>query len=286
MNKFYIISNIDRDPGQEKASVIHNYLLAKGKSSDLCSLRRFSIGDEDANAPLNEIGEDVECAIVLGGDGTIIQVASEMAKKKIPVIGINLGRLGFLAEIDFEDVFLMLDKLIEDDFYLENRMMLEGTTVINDEVMPMNLALNDIVITRAGMMRVVDYDIYVNDKLLTTINGDGIVVSTPTGSTGYSMSAGGPIVEPDAMVILLTPISAHNLSSRPVVLSPDDVVKIKVVSDKYEDSAVANVSFDGGQMYEMNKDDFIYINKANVVTKVLKISKESFLDVLSRKLSS
>lgn len=286
MDKFYIISNIDRDPGQEKASVIHNYLLAKGKASDFCSLKRFAVGDEDVNEPLNAIKEDVECAIVLGGDGTIIQVASEMAKKKIPVIGINLGRLGFLAEIDYDDVFSVLDKLIADDFYLENRMMLEGTTVIDDEVMPVNLALNDIVITRAGAMRVVDYDIYVNDKLLTTINGDGIVISTPTGSTGYSMSAGGPIVEPDARVILLTPISAHNLSSRPVVLSPDDVVKVKVVSGKYEGSAVANVCFDGGQMYEMNKEDFIYISKANVATKVLKISKESFLDVLSRKLSS
>lgn len=286
MDKFYIISNIDRDPEQERAGIIHNYLLAKGKTSDICSLKRKATGDEDVNEPLYAIGDDVECAIVLGGDGTIIQAAQVLAKKSIPLFGINIGRIGFLAEIDYDNVFDAIDRLIADDFYLENRMMIEGTTVINDDAMPKSMALNDIVITRAGARRVVEFEVYVNDKLLTTIKGDGVVISTPTGSTGYSMSAGGPIVEPDAKVILLTPVSAHTLNSRPVVLSPDDVIKVKVARNNYEGSSVATVIFDGGVSYELNRDDYIYINKAMVATKVLKMSKESFLEVLSRKLSS
>lgn len=286
MKNFFVISNIDRDPGQKKAMEICTYIKEQGGECGVLSMKRIGSGCEDVSEELSQIPENVECAIVLGGDGTIIQAAPEMARRNIPVIGINLGRLGFLAEIEYDDMIMALDKLIRDDYFLESRMMLEGTANVGGREVSGNMALNDIVITRTGAMRVVDYDVYVNDKLLTTINGDGVVISTPTGSTGYSMSAGGPIVEPGAMVILLTPISAHNLSSRPVVLSPDDEIKIQVVSSRYDDASFVRASFDGGKSFDMDKNDYIKISKAMVETKVLKISKESFLDVLSRKLSS
>lgn len=286
MDRFFVISNVNRDPGMEKAQLVVNYLNDNGKVCNSCSLKRFSGVDEIESKVLDEIADDTQCAIVLGGDGTIIQVAGELAQKGIPLIGINLGKLGFLAEIDQDEIFPTLDKLMRDDCSVEDRMMLEGTPVINGTRGKSSLALNDIVITRSGPMRAIDYDIYVNDKHLTTITGDGIVVSTPTGSTGYSMSAGGPIVEPEAMVILITPISAHKLNSRPIVLEPDDIVTVRVKSESYDERKMVQASFDGGITYDMDKDDCVIIKRAQEITRVVRISAETFIDVLSRKLSS
>lgn len=286
MDKFYVISNIDRDPGQVKAKQIVEYLEGKGKVCGVTSLARFSGTDENGMSRLEGISEDTQCAIILGGDGTIIQVAGELSRSNIPLIGINLGNLGYLAEIDAERTFETIDKLIDDDYTIEERMMLEGVPVIEGQEKRKNLALNDIVITRSGAMRAIDYEIYVNDRLLTTITGDGIVVATPTGSTGYSMSAGGPIVEPEAQVILITPISAHKLNSRPIVLEPSDVVTVRVKSQSYDGKKNVQASFDGGITYELAKGDEIVIRKASSITRVVRISAETFIDILSRKLSS
>lgn len=286
MDRFFVISNVNRDPLQERAKAIVDYLVKKGKTCKMCSLARISGSESPDTNVLCGIDSDVECALILGGDGTIIQAAGELAKKNIPFIGINLGNIGYLAEIDQDNIYPAIDKLINDDFTVRERMMLEGTPVINDIKGTASLALNDIVITRTGPMRAIDYDIYVNDRLLTTITGDGIVVSTPTGSTGYSMSAGGPIVEPEAMVILITPISAHKLNSRPIILGPDDEIMIKVRSENYDGQKMVQASFDGGITYELDKDDAVVVKRADQITRVLSISAETFIDVLSRKLSS
>lgn len=285
MDKFYCLSNSQRDPNGEHARRLADYLIKRGKSCEVCSLNRFTgITDTEAKT-LECIPEDIECAIVLGGDGTIIQVAGALAKKKIPLIGVNLGRLGFLAEIDKDAIYPAIDKLLDNDFYLEERMMLKGVPMIAGKKGEEILCLNDVVLTRNGAMRVINYDIYVNDRLLTTVIGDGVVVSTPTGSTGYSMSAGGPIVEPDSMVILITPISDHKLNSRPIVLSPDDTITIKIASAGREDEKLVQASFDGGITYDMDINDGVIIERAKELAKVIKISKESFLDTLARKFS-
>ena len=285
MNRFHVISNTYRDPNQEKANSIAQYLIARGKLCGISSLERAAVPEEYEAKLLSEMTGDVECALVLGGDGTIIQVAGVLAKKNIPLIGINLGNLGYLAEIELDKVYLALDKLINNEYSLQRRMMLEGLPIINGEEGKSSLALNDIVLTRFGSMRAIEYDIFVNDKLLTTIVGDGIVIATPTGSTGYSMSAGGPIVEPETHVILLTPISAHKLNSRPIVLKPDDIVTVKVKSESFDGNKFVQASFDGGLVYELDKDDAVTIRCASQVTSVIRISAETFIDVLSRKLS-
>lgn len=286
MEHFFIISNSDRDMGQEKAKSIAKYLEQNGRTCSICTVDRFGGLSDEELGMLEEMPADTQCAIILGGDGTIIQVAGELAKKCVPLMGVNMGRLGFLAETDIDDVYPVLDKVMSDENYIEERMMLCGCPEINGEAGSETLALNDIVITRYGALRVIDYDVYVNGRLLTTINGDGIVVSTPTGSTGYSMSAGGPIVEPGARVILITPISAHKLNSRPIVLAPDDVVEIKIASDKYNDMSMVRATFDGGISYELGKGDSVLIKRADEVTRFIKVSKENFLKVMSRKLSS
>ena len=285
MNNFYVISNINRDPEQEHAKRLADYLEKRGKTCGYCSINRFSGTDNSELKILSGIPEDTECAVILGGDGTIIQVAGELSRRNIPLIGVNLGHLGFLAEIDKDAIYPSIDKLIAGDFYLEKRMMLTGAPIVDGVKHEELLALNDIVLTRSGSIRVINYDIYVNDRHLTTVSGDGIVISTPTGSTGYSMSAGGPIVEPDSHVILITPVSDHKLNSRPIVLSPDDVITIKIASTGNANGKVVSTCFDGGITYGMDINDGVVIKRAQEITRVIKISKESFLDTLARKFS-
>lgn len=286
MDKFYIIANLDKDPKLEVAKSVANYLSKKGCSCEYVGITR-RYGDNSAqDEAISNVPEGTQAAIVLGGDGTIIQVASTLAKLELPLIGINLGNLGYLAEVDKDNIEPVLDRLIADDFHIEDRMMLRGKVTIAGKEVNTSRALNEVVISRVGALRVINYEIYVNDKLLSTYAADGIIVSTPTGSTGYNMSAGGPIVEPDARVILITPIAAHTLNSRSIVLSPDDRLKIAIAPSRNNSPQKTQVCFDGGAWFEANPGDFVEIEQAQRKTRVIKMSKESFLDTLARKISS
>ena len=278
MNSFLAVSNKEKDEGGKVAQSIREYLEGKG-----CTCVCESVTHDNVCAGKLEEHADkgAECVIVLGGDGTLIQVAGALAGKDIPLLGINLGTLGYLAEVEREQIFPTLDKLIEDKFDIEERMML------NADAMGCSLdALNDIVITRLGDLRVVRYMVYVNGKCLTTYEADGIIVSTPTGSTGYNMSAGGPIVEPCASIILITPICPHTLNTRAVVLSADDEIRIEICVSKYKHEYEACVSCDGVSSAQLKEGDHVDIRKAAGVTKIIKMSREGFLEVLSRKLRS
>lgn len=286
MKKFHVISNIDKDPGLKEAAKVCEYLLSKGCE---CAISQISRTYGDVSVPnkvIDEIASDCEAVIVMGGDGTIIQIASPLAKKEIPLLGINLGNLGYLAEVNRDNIEPTLNRLIDDDFNLEERMMLHGHVYLNGEDTAADRALNDVVISREGSLRIIRFEIYVNDRLLNTYEGDGVIVSTPTGSTGYSMSAGGPIVEPDAKVILITPVAAHTLNSRPIVLSPDDRLKIVIANNRNNAPQKVQACFDGGSCYAMSAGDYVEIRCANRITRVIKMSKESFLDTLARKISS
>ena len=286
MRKFHIISNIDKDPGLEFAKSTADFLTARGCSATVGGVTR-RYGDNSAIGEIEkELPSDVEAVIVLGGDGTIIQVASPLAKLEIPILGINLGNLGYLAEVDRDNAEPALARLVEDDFDLEERMMLHGSVHAKGEKLETQRALNEVVISRVGALRINRYEIYVNDKLLNTYEADGIIVSTPTGSTGYSMSAGGPIVEPDARVILVTPVAAHTLNSRSIVLSPDDKLKIAIAKSRNSSPQDTQVCFDGGVAYKVEAGDYVEIKRAQRITRVIKMSKESFLDTLARKISS
>lgn len=286
MKKFFVIANMNKDEGLKIATSVTEYLRSKGCEAEKAGISRV-YGDSSAQDEIvRSVPDDTEAVIALGGDGTIIQIAAALAKKKIPLLGINLGTLGYLAEVDKDNIEPTLDRLIADDYEIEERMMLKGSVYNNDKFTATCRALNEVVIMRTGAVRVIRYDIYVNDRLLNSYDADGIIVSTPTGSTGYNMSAGGPIVEPDAKVILITPVSAHTLNSRSIVLSPDDKLKIAIAQSRFETPQETQVCFDGGKCFEVNPGDYVEIERANRITRVIKMSKESFLDTLSRKMSS
>lgn len=269
MKRFYVKANNSKDVGLKVSYQIRDYLTKRGCS---CIV-------------MGEMPSDTECIIVLGGDGTMIQAAREMASADITFIGVNLGTLGYLAEIEPDAIFPMLDRLIADEYEEEDRMMLCGIPTVMGVQKGKEFALNDVTVTRSGSLRLVTFIIYVNGKLLKTYGADGIIVSTPTGSTGYNLSAGGPIIEPGAKVLLLTPVNAHTMNARSIILSPEDEVTIEIGPGRRGTIETAEVFFDGTAMVKLESGDKVHIRKAEEITRILKMSKENFLDVLRRKLA-
>ena len=283
MERFFVITNESRDPGAEKAQMICEYLKAAGKSCGYVSIERDSDPDGDRIAKIKDLSEDTQAVIVLGGDGTFIQCAGYLAPKKIPMIGVNLGHLGYLAEVDKDKITPALDQLMNGDYTLEDRMLLSGTLVIDRIDRSSFPAVNDIVVKTSGY-GVGSFCIEVNGTYLTTVSGDGIIVATPTGSTAYNMSAGGPIIEPGSSMIVITPISPLEVVSRSVVLSAADTVVIRVADRPGRPARSTSVYFDGGAGHELSLGDEVVISKADSSVRLIKLSEESFLEVLSRKM--
>ncbi len=283
MDRFFVITNETRDRGCERAQQICKYLASRKKNCDYVAIERDSAADSSEICRIRELPGDTDAVIVLGGDGTFIQSAGILAPKQIPMIGVNLGHLGYLAEVDKENITPALDRLIDDDYEIGERMILSGTPVIDGKNMGGNYAVNDIVVKTTGS-NVVSYRIEVNGTYLTTMSADGIIVATPTGSTAYNMSAGGPIVEPGSSMLVITPICPLQVVSRSVVLSGSDTIVIKVVKPSSRRSRNAAVYFDGTGDVVLSGDDEVIVKKADAKVRLIKLSKESFLEVLSRKM--
>ncbi len=283
MDRFFVITNEDRDRDSERARQITDYLKDHGRSCDYVAIERDSAPDSPKIMKIKELSEETQAVIVLGGDGTFIQCAGLLAPKKIPMIGVNLGHLGYLAEVEQEQITPALDRLMNDDHEIVERMMLSGTPVIDSKEYSACYAVNDIVVKTSGSS-VGTFVIEVNGTYLTTISGDGIVVATPTGSTAYNMSAGGPIIEPGSSMIVITPICPLEVVSRSVVLSANDTVVIKMSRPTGRRQKQAEVYFDGIGDHILAAGDEIVIRKAKASVRLIKLNKESFLEVLSRKM--
>ena len=178
-------------------------------------------------------------------DGTLLKAAGDLMEQEIPLLGVNLGTLGYLAEVEIGNIETALDKLLRDEYTREARMMLSGGVFREGRNVVHDFALNDIVISRCGSLQILHFHIYVNGRFLNGYGADGMIVATPTGSTGYNMSAGGPIVEPGASLLLLTPICPHTLNTRSIVLAPDDEVVIEIPEGRENCVQKVEASFDG-----------------------------------------
>lgn len=283
MNKFYIITNSEKDRDFGFTNEIVSYLKINGRECKVQQAERKMEGSYHYTDP-ELIPEGTECILVLGGDGTLLQAARDVVHREIPMLGINLGTLGFLAEIDKLSVYAALDKLMKDDYEIEERMMLTGTVRRGDKVIGQDVALNDIVIGREGSLRVVRFKNYVNDVYLNSYNADGIIIATPTGSTGYSLSCGGPIVSPNAAMTLMTPIAPHTLNTRSIIFPEEDVITVELGKGRRQVQEQGIVSFDGDTEIPMVTGDRIVIRKASVSVKILKLSHLSFVEVLRQKM--
>ncbi|MBE5927578.1 MAG: NAD(+)/NADH kinase [Lachnospiraceae bacterium] len=282
MNKFYLITNYEKDSNLSITNKIIEYIESHGGSASYQTI--FS--EERSKVDESLIPNEVECILVLGGDGTLIKAARELVHRNVPLIGVNFGYLGYLVEIEINDIERTLDKLMDNRYQLERRMMIAANVNRNAQVIHKGVALNDISVSRNGRLKVLNFKVYVNGQFINKYSADGIIVSTPTGSTAYNLSAGGPIVEPCADIIVLTPICPHTLNSRSIVLSADSVIDIEILSDRTENDDFKNVNYDGSDICELMTNDVITISKSDMYTSIAKISKLSFFETLQKKMSN
>lgn len=277
MKHFFVVANKAKDPAGSYTNRILTYLRERGAGVS-------SLINEREALPI-QAPEGAECAIVLGGDGTLLKAAGDLMGREIPLLGVNLGTLGYLAEVEIGNIEQALDKLLCGEYTKEARMMLAGDVFHAGDCLVQEFALNDIVISRCGSLQILHFNIYVNGRFLNGYGADGMIVATPTGSTGYNMSAGGPIVEPGASLLLLTPICPHTLNTRSIILSPEDEVAIEIPEGREKTIQTVEASFDGAHKVTLQTGDKIVIKKASKTTEILKLNTESFLEILHKKMS-
>lgn len=285
MKHFLIYTNRHKDKELVTTNRIRTYLETKGqkvtvklKESDW---KQRPIGDyEEAD----DIPLDIDCMIVLGGDGTVLEAARETKRLLVPIIGVNLGTMGYMTEIEPANLEDALDRLVAGDYRKERRMMLNGRVMRSDGKCEEGWALNDIVISRSGSLQIIKFNIYVNGQFLHDYKADGMIVTTPTGSTGYNLSAGGPLIEPKAKLIMLTPICPHSLNQRSIVLSPEDEIEIEIPMGREGQSQTVEANFDGSHKVELCTGDRIRIVQSEKITEFIQLNQVSFLEVLHKKM--
>lgn len=279
MKHFLIYTNYHKDPKSELTNRIIQYLEQKGQKATRIT------GENGAVPAEEDIPADAYCMLVLGGDGTMLQAARDTKKGHIPLLGVNLGTLGYMTEVEPSCVEEALDKLIAGEFQIESRMMLNGHVYHEADEIKEDWALNDVVISRSGSLQIIKLKVYVNGLFLNEYSADGVIVTTPTGSTGYNLSAGGPIVDPKAQLIMLTPICPHTLNARSIILSSEEEVEIEISAGREGQEQPVEVSFDGTNVISMGVGDRVKIVKSEKTAEIIKISEVSFLEVLHRKMT-
>jgi NAD+ kinase len=225
------------------------------------------------------LARESDLLLVFGGDGTMLRVVGESNGSGTPILGVNLGRLGFLTALSSKDIASGLEKLWRNDFVIESRPLMEAAGQCEGRPIRMS-ALNDIVISRGAVSRLIELYVCVNDKELTRYRGDGLVVSTPTGSTAYSLSAGGPIISPGAEVFGITPICPHALSNRTVIISLDSIVSVKLLSKQME----TIISADGQIKASLSAGDTVVIRRCRRAARLLYPGETSFFEAVRQKL--
>ena len=232
------------------------------------------------NLPRAEMPSVADLMVVLGGDGTMLGTARLVAEKGIPVLGVNLGGLGFITEVYIDEIFTALEKILKGECPTEERMMLQARIMRGGEAIASYTALNDVAINKGSMARIIDLEISVDNTYVTMFKSDGAIVATPTGSTAYSLSAGGPILYPTIHAIVLTPISPHTLTNRPLVL-PEDV-RIEISLTSHNEGVL--LSLDGQVVFTLMTGDTVEIKKSSHKTILLRAGGRDHFDILRTKL--
>jgi len=241
--------------------------------------RSFELPKDMRFSKLDRELPNADLVICFGGDGTILHMAKTATRRGIPILGVNIGTMGFMAELENTELE-KLALLAKGEYTLENRMMLDVTVQRDRDIIFHDICLNDVVVTKGAVARIVHLEVKCDGVPAMECGGDGVIVATPTGSTAYSFSAGGPIVEPDAKNIIITPICAHDVGSRCIVTSDKRVINVSIVKNARRN---AFLSVDGGKAQRVNMGDLVTIKKSNLETKLLRLKNRSFFDVVNAK---
>jgi NAD+ kinase len=279
IEKIGIIANIDKEKSSEYAILLRDWALKRRVQVFLEEGIARKIG-EDAGLDRRNLAARVDLLVVFGGDGTLLRTVRFVSEFDIPIVGINLGEFGYLTEVNLNEMFSALEQIIKGDFQTEKRMMLDITIHLGGETIRHESILNDVVITRGNLSRILDLETTINGGYLTTFRADGIIVSTPTGSTAYSLSAGGPIVFPEEDSFIINPICPHTLTNRPIVIP--DSAQIKVILWSKEEGAT--LTLDGQVSYTMRSGDNMIIKKSRYVTNLVSSPHRDYMEILRTKL--
>ncbi|WP_304507220.1 NAD(+)/NADH kinase [Anaerotignum sp.] len=282
MKKIGIVPNIDKDKDLAVTKRLVRHILEKGCIPQLSEKIAELAGLEMYARKEYEIYEHSDFIISLGGDGTILGVGRKVCQYNIPILGINLGTLGFLTAEEKNRAEYAIDRVLMGDYKKEKRMMLQTSIATDNGRIDGINALNDICITRGLLYKILEFNVFVNDEYVNTLRADGVIICTPTGSTAYNLSAGGPVLKADAQIIAITPIAPHTLTSRSIVVSADDVVTVEI--NPREDTAFT-ISADGQDSWSLTGKKVVQIRRAPVYTTIIKTNSQNFYDVLRHKLS-
>ena len=283
MKKIVVTPNPYRDKNFQTARAAMEILRNAGADVRLCLPfevdREYELPRDLRFHRLDRELPGADAAICFGGDGTILHIAKQATRYGVPVLGVNIGTMGFMAELECTELE-MLARLAAGDYSIDSRMMLDVTVTRERNIIFHEQCLNDVVITKGAVARIVHLSVSCDDVLAMECGGDGVIVATPTGSTAYNLSAGGPIVEPEAHSILVTPICAHDMGSRCMVTSDKRTIRVELTKNARRN---AYVSVDGGKALRMNIGDVATVRKAGRETKLIRLKDRSFYDVVRMK---
>jgi len=282
MTKIGIIANKNKDKDLKFADNLKNLIRDRGGDYIFDEDSAESLALDSSVHNTDSIIRNADVVFSLGGDGTLLRAARQMEFADKPILGINLGTLGYLTQTDKEHVSRAVDRIFAGDYHIEKRMTLKADIFSSKgELLFTDTALNDIAITRAFLSSLVRLKMYINDEFVDSISGDGLIIATPTGSTAYSMSAGGPLVDPLLNNIILTPICPHNLYSKSIVTSGDYCVKIVICGN---DNYKSTISVDGQKGYSIDEETIIECTKGNRSVNLIKFSNKYYFNVLRTKI--
>lgn len=286
MRHYCIITNSDKNNNSGTVRRISSFLEERGCAClVLENLMRSSKGIRHFT-DVSEIPEETECAIVLGGDGTMIQAAIDLVHRDLPILGINTGNMGFLTEVEENRAEEALERLMAGNYQVESRIMLKEQKMFRQPDSSSSCyALNDMVISKRGGCRLITIRVLVNDKLADIYRADGLIVSTPTGSTGYNLSAGGPVMSPNTHAMVVTPICAHSLNKRSLVLDASDKITLQIGQTKEVEADQAVFTVDGRNVRDLAMGDELEIRVPGASTKLVKLDGMSFYERMREKLN-
>lgn len=283
MKHVILTPNPYRDKGFQTVRTAMRILKDAGMEPKVCLPfevdRSFELPKDIRFHRLDREIHNTELVICFGGDGTILHMAKTATRRNVPILGVNIGTLGFMAELEASEMDL-LAKLATNEYTIDTRMMVDVVVQRDRDIIFHDIGLNDVVITKGSVARIAHLNVKCDGVEVMECGGDGIIVATPTGSTAYSLSAGGPIVEPEARNILITPICAHDVMSRCMVASDKRTVTVELVQNARRN---AYLSVDGGKSVRLNMGDVTTIKKSNLETKLVRLKDRSFYDVLNQK---
>jgi NAD+ kinase len=233
-----------------------------------------------SEVPHDEIAATADLMLVLGGDGTMIATARMIGDREVPVLGVNYGGLGYLAEFRIEELYHALESILSGNFRLDKRVMLDVELKRRDESITRKRVLNDVVINKSALARIIEIEAYLNQHFVNSFRADGLIISTPTGSTAYNLSAGGPVIFPSMNAVVITPICPFTLSNRPIVVPDNATIELLLKTAQEE----VTLTLDGQVGFELNVEDRVVIRKSSVTFNLVQPSNRNYFDVLRDKL--